>query len=154
MPTAVPKTAASEPAAACIAQGADSPVGLWCIGHMAPAPCPHVHSAACGSAAVIHKATGTSAIVPTWQHSQIAATGASTRRRGAISITPYRPDAEPVKPRTSRVPLATFSRRPGALVYQEVVESLSDALKRESQIKNWSRAWKDALIAGDPVPGQ
>ena len=45
----------------------------------------------------------------------------------------------------------TFSRRPVALVYQEAVESRSDALKRESQIKNWSRARKDALIAGNLV---
>jgi putative endonuclease len=41
----------------------------------------------------------------------------------------------------------TFSRRPVALVYQEAVESLSDALKRESQIKKWSRARKDALFS-------
>jgi putative endonuclease len=45
----------------------------------------------------------------------------------------------------------TFSRRPVALVYQEAVESLSDALKREFQIKNWSRARKDALIARSPL---
>ena len=36
-----------------------------------------------------------------------------------------------------------------ALVYTEPYESLSAALKRESQIKSWSRAKKDALIAGD-----
>jgi predicted GIY-YIG superfamily endonuclease len=45
----------------------------------------------------------------------------------------------------------TSSRRPVALVYQEAVKSLSDALKREAQIKNWRRARKDALIAGDLV---
>jgi len=45
----------------------------------------------------------------------------------------------------------TFASRPVALVYQEAVDSLSDALKRESQIKNLSRAKKDALIAGDLV---
>ena len=45
----------------------------------------------------------------------------------------------------------TFSRRPVALVYQEAVESRSDALKREAEIKNWSRAKKHALIAGDLV---
>ncbi len=44
----------------------------------------------------------------------------------------------------------TFSRRPVALVYREAVESLSDALKRESQIKSWSRARKDALISEYP----
>lgn len=43
----------------------------------------------------------------------------------------------------------TASRRPVTLVYTEPYESLSAALKRESQIKSWSRAKKDALIAGD-----
>jgi|SRR6187200_3333551 predicted GIY-YIG superfamily endonuclease len=42
----------------------------------------------------------------------------------------------------------TCSRRPVALVYQEAAESRSDALKRESEIKHWRRARKDALIAG------
>ncbi len=81
MPTRVVRTAAPELFADRIAHGADPPAGLWCIGHRASAPCPHVHSAACGSAAVDHSATGTRATVPTWQHSQITVAGASTRRR-------------------------------------------------------------------------
>ena len=43
----------------------------------------------------------------------------------------------------------TRSRRPVALVYVEQCESLSAALKRERQLKPWSRAKKEALIAGD-----
>ncbi len=44
----------------------------------------------------------------------------------------------------------TASRRPVALAYQEPCASLSAALKRECEIKTWSRARKEALIAGDP----
>jgi hypothetical protein len=88
--------------AVCIAQFVGA--GLWCIGHMAPAPCPQVHSDPCGSAALIHSATGTSATVPTWQHSQIAVSGASTRRRHDIRRTLYRPAAEPVKHDRAPVP--------------------------------------------------
>ena len=48
----------------------------------------------------------------------------------------------------------TRSRRPVSLVYTEQCESLSAALKRERQVKPWSRAQKEALIAGDPaLPG-
>ena len=90
--------------AVCIAQFVGA-AGLWCIGHMAPAPCPHVHSDPCGSAALIHSATGTSATVPTWQHSQIAVSGASTRRRHDIRRTLYRSAAEPVKHDRTPVPL-------------------------------------------------
>lgn len=43
----------------------------------------------------------------------------------------------------------TRSRLPVELVYSEECESLSAALKRERQIKPWSRARKEALIAGD-----
>lgn len=42
----------------------------------------------------------------------------------------------------------TASRLPVALVYAECCESRSAALKREAQIKTWSRARKEALIAG------
>ena len=45
----------------------------------------------------------------------------------------------------------TRSRLPVVLVYVEQCESLSAALKREDQIKPWSRAKKEALIAGDLV---
>ena len=43
----------------------------------------------------------------------------------------------------------TASRRPVALVYSESCDSLSAALKREHQLKRWTHAKKEALIAGD-----
>jgi putative endonuclease len=42
----------------------------------------------------------------------------------------------------------TAGRRPVRLVYSEVFESLRDALRREHQLKCWSRAKKEALVAG------
>ncbi len=42
----------------------------------------------------------------------------------------------------------TRSRRPVSLVYSEQCESLSAALKRERELKLWSRTMKEALIAG------
>jgi len=42
----------------------------------------------------------------------------------------------------------TRSRLPVSLVYVEPCESLSAALKREHQLKPWSHAKKEALIAG------
>lgn len=42
----------------------------------------------------------------------------------------------------------TRARLPVSLVYCESCESLSAALKREHQLKPWSRARKEALIAG------
>lgn len=44
----------------------------------------------------------------------------------------------------------TCSRRPVALIYTEQFESLSEALRREAQLKRWTRARKEALIAGRP----
>ena len=44
----------------------------------------------------------------------------------------------------------TRARLPVTLVYTEQCESRSAALKRECQIKPWSRAKKDALIASTP----
>ena len=44
----------------------------------------------------------------------------------------------------------TASRLPVVLVYAEPCASLSAALRRECQIKTWTRARKDALIAGQP----
>ena len=38
---------------------------------------------------------------------------------------------------------------PVALVYTEKFNTFSEARKRESQIKHWSRAKKEALIIGD-----
>lgn len=32
------------------------------------------------------------------------------------------------------------------LVYYEEFESISSAISREKQLKNWKRSWKDALI--------
>jgi len=43
----------------------------------------------------------------------------------------------------------TFSRRPVKLVYSEEHECKSEALRRECQLKKWSRAQKEALIKGD-----
>ena len=43
----------------------------------------------------------------------------------------------------------TASRLPVAVVYRERCRSLSRALKREYLIKTWSRANKEALIAGN-----
>ena len=96
MPVMAVRTALPGRFAACIAQESDSPVGLWCIGHMAPAPWPHVHSTPWGSAATIHSANGARAIVPTWQEIQIAVTGASTRRSCDIKET-IAPEHGPVK---------------------------------------------------------
>ena len=42
----------------------------------------------------------------------------------------------------------TRARLPVSLVYVEECDSLSAALKRERQLKPWSRAKKEALIAG------
>jgi predicted GIY-YIG superfamily endonuclease len=43
----------------------------------------------------------------------------------------------------------TRSRLPVSLVYSEACESRSAALKREHQLKPWTRAKKEALIAGN-----
>lgn len=40
---------------------------------------------------------------------------------------------------------------PWKLVYSEFFETFEDALKRERQIKRWSRGKKEALICGDLV---
>ncbi len=45
--------------------------------------------------------------------------------------------------------LFTAQRRPVRLVYKETFENIEDALKRERQIKKWSRAKKEALLDGD-----
>ena len=41
----------------------------------------------------------------------------------------------------------TAGRRPVSLVYEEAFESLGDALKREHELKRWSRKNKEALVA-------
>ena len=43
----------------------------------------------------------------------------------------------------------TAARRPVSLVFQEPAGNKSEAVKREKQIKRWSRAKKEALIQGD-----
>jgi len=43
----------------------------------------------------------------------------------------------------------TAGRRPVRIVHSEQHESRSAALKREAQLKRWTRAMKEALIAGD-----
>jgi putative endonuclease len=41
----------------------------------------------------------------------------------------------------------TSSRRPVVLVYEEQCRTKSAALKRETQIKGWTKARKEALVA-------
>jgi predicted GIY-YIG superfamily endonuclease len=43
----------------------------------------------------------------------------------------------------------TAKHRPVRLVYTEEHASREDCLKRERQLKRWTRAKKEALIAGD-----
>jgi predicted GIY-YIG superfamily endonuclease len=43
----------------------------------------------------------------------------------------------------------TALRRPVTIVYSEPHESLESALARERQLKRWTRAKKESLIAGD-----
>jgi predicted GIY-YIG superfamily endonuclease len=43
----------------------------------------------------------------------------------------------------------TAKRRPVRLVYTEQYESRAACITRERQIKGWTRAKKEALIAGD-----
>ena len=43
----------------------------------------------------------------------------------------------------------TARRRPVRLVYSEPHDLLSAAIARERQLKRWTRAKKEALIAGD-----
>ena len=38
---------------------------------------------------------------------------------------------------------------PAALVHSEQFPTLSDARKREAQVKRWTRAKREALVAGD-----
>jgi len=43
----------------------------------------------------------------------------------------------------------TWKHLPVKLVYQEEFFDINDAYKREKQIQKWTRAKKEALIAGD-----
>ena len=42
----------------------------------------------------------------------------------------------------------TRSRRPVVMVYSERLPDQSSALKREAEVRKWSRSRKEALIAG------
>ncbi len=46
-------------------------------------------------------------------------------------------------------PTYTAKRRPVQLVYHERFNNLDDAVRREGQVKKWSRAKKEALIRGE-----
>ena len=48
-----------------------------------------------------------------------------------------------------RGPSFTARRRPVTLIYSEPFDSMNLACRREVQIKKWSRAKKEALVAGD-----
>ncbi|MBI3703706.1 MAG: GIY-YIG nuclease family protein [Rhizobiales bacterium] len=48
-----------------------------------------------------------------------------------------------------KFPGFTSKRRPVVLVYSEYFEQIVDAIAAERQVKGWSRAKKEALIAGD-----
>jgi putative endonuclease len=43
----------------------------------------------------------------------------------------------------------TCGRRPVTLVHAESFDTVGEALRREREIKRWTRAKKDALIEGD-----
>lgn len=43
----------------------------------------------------------------------------------------------------------TKNRRPVTLVFSEVYDRIDEAIRRERQIKGWSRRKKEALIRGD-----
>lgn len=46
-------------------------------------------------------------------------------------------------------PSFTASRLPVRLIYQESLATLEEAVRREKQLKGWSRAKKEALVSGD-----
>jgi putative endonuclease len=50
---------------------------------------------------------------------------------------------------SGKVPGFTLKRRPVALVYGQYFEQIVDAIAAERQVKGWSRAKKEALIAAD-----
>jgi putative endonuclease len=45
----------------------------------------------------------------------------------------------------------TKTRRPVSLVYSQWFDRITDAITNERKIKRWSRAKKEALIAGDTL---
>jgi putative endonuclease len=50
---------------------------------------------------------------------------------------------------TGHFPGFTSKRRPVVLVYSEYFDRIVDSIAAERQIKGWSRAKKEALMAGD-----
>ena len=50
---------------------------------------------------------------------------------------------------TGELPGYTQNKRPVQLVFSDEFSSMDDAIDRERQIKGWSRAKKEALIAGN-----
>ena len=63
---------------------------------------------------------------------------------GSTTDVPARVEAH----NSGRGPRLTACRRPVALVYVEPFDTMHQARQREIQIKKWSRAKKEALIAG------
>jgi len=59
------------------------------------------------------------------------------------------PEARAKAHNDGRAARYTSGRRPVSLVYTEEVDSLGGALRREHQLKRWTRRKKEALIAGD-----
>ena len=60
-------------------------------------------------------------------------------------------DARLLKHNDGTASVFTAQRRPVVLVYSEMYEALAVAQGRERQLKRWTRAKKEALIAGDLV---
>ena len=58
-------------------------------------------------------------------------------------------DAQLIAHARGRVSSYTATRRPLQLVWSEPFEARDDAFARARQLKGWSRAKKEALIAGD-----
>ncbi|HVC21377.1 MAG TPA: GIY-YIG nuclease family protein [Vicinamibacterales bacterium] len=68
----------------------------------------------------------------------------------------YTGQAENLEARLARHNMGTASaftarRRPVRLVYSEALPTPALALARERQLKRWTRAKKEALIAGDLI---
>jgi len=53
------------------------------------------------------------------------------------------------KHRTGSAGRTTSLDRPVALIYSEKLKSVSNTCQRKAQLKRWSRAKKEALVAGD-----
>lgn len=60
------------------------------------------------------------------------------------------PDARAHAHNAGRGARYTSGRRPVRVVYSEACESVGDALRREHDIKQWTRVQKEALIASSP----